>query len=127
MNKKIFLVVFVIVIIVVSLIILRKEINENKIQLSNADNLSNYQGTYIGDNSSVNNILLLLPYSENKKNISLQTSTEPYGLTVTYNMDGNKEMMKYNSDKLFELIKNLGEITYIFNNQQVKIERNENY
>lgn len=127
MNKKIYLVLIAIVIIILSLMILRKEINENKSQVTKADDLSNYQGTYIGDNVSVNNILALLPYSENKKKISLQTSTEPYGLTVNYNMDGNKEMMRYNSDKLFELIKNLGEITYIFNNLQVKIERNENY
>ncbi|MNT36225.1 hypothetical protein D3C72_1722940 [compost metagenome] len=124
MNKKIYIVLMVIAIIILSFMIVRKVANQSGDKVSNLDK---YKNTYIGDNSKVSNILELLPYSEYKKSISLQTVSEPYGLTVTYNMNGSREIMKINSDKLFELIKNLGEITYIFNNQQVKVQRNEVY
>lgn len=122
MNKKLFILLIVIITLILSLFIFRKELCE---ETYIKKELSDYQNTYIGDNSNVNNILLLLPYAEFKGKINLQTTVEPYGLTVEYNMDGDKDKMKYNSEKLFELIQNVGTITYKFNNQEVTVNREE--
>lgn len=120
MKKKLFILLIVAITLILSLFIFRKELHE---ETYTKKELSDYQNTYIGDNSSVNNILLLLPYAEFKGKINLQTTEQPYGLTVEYNMDGDKDKMKYNSEKLFELIQNVGTITYKFNNQEVTVNR----
>jgi len=45
--------------------------------------LIKYKGTYVGDNSSVGSIIKNLPANEYSAGFSLQTSKEPYEITVT--------------------------------------------
>ena len=46
--------------------------------------LLNYKGSYVGDNSSVGNIIERLPAHEYLDSFELQTSQEPYEITINY-------------------------------------------
>ncbi|NFI83646.1 DUF4825 domain-containing protein [Clostridium botulinum] len=64
--------------------------------------LIKYKGTYVGDNSSVGNIIKNLPANEYSAGFSLQTSKEPYEITVNYKTNENLGEENYNkfwSDK----------------------------
>ncbi|MCW6110194.1 DUF4825 domain-containing protein [Clostridium sporogenes] len=71
--------------------------------------LIKYKGTYVGDNSSVGNIIKNLPANEYSAGFSLQTSKEPYEITVNYKANENLGEENYNkfwsdkkADKLLE-------------------------
>ncbi|EJP6472469.1 DUF4825 domain-containing protein [Clostridium botulinum] len=67
-----------------------------------AYDLIKYKGSYVGDNSSVGNIIKNLPASEYSAGFSLQTSKEPYEITVNYKTNENLGEENYNkfwSDK----------------------------
>ncbi|MDU4546882.1 MAG: DUF4825 domain-containing protein [Clostridium botulinum] len=71
--------------------------------------LIKYKGTYIGDNSSVGSIIKNLPANEYSAGFSLQTSKEPYEITVNYKTNKNLGEENYNkfwsdkkADKLLE-------------------------
>jgi hypothetical protein len=84
--------------------------------------LEKYTNTYIGDNSKVDAILNLLPFSSNKNGISLSTSKEPFGLTVKYlNINASLTELEFNTLAIFTLIKNVDNITYNIQNEE-KIE-----
>lgn len=55
---------------------------------SNEDNIFQYRNSYVGDNSAVNAIAqhLPAPNGEQLSNIELQTTTEPYGVTLNYEL-----------------------------------------
>ncbi len=55
-----------------------------------------YKGTYVGDNSSVGNIIKNLPANEYSAGFSLQTSKEPYEITVNYKTNENLGEENYN-------------------------------
>lgn len=75
---------------------------------SKADNLLNYQNSYIGDNSAISHILSLLPINLKVDTFSLQTTTEPYELTVNYTNDLlTEEDLSYSANILFALIQNV--------------------
>ncbi|NFL95563.1 DUF4825 domain-containing protein [Clostridium botulinum] len=64
--------------------------------------LIKYKGTYVGDNSSVGNIIKNLPANEYSAGFSLQTSKEPYEITINYKTNENLGEENYNkfwSDK----------------------------
>ncbi|MFX4262839.1 DUF4825 domain-containing protein [Pelotomaculum propionicicum] len=50
----------------------------------NAAALYKYKTAYVGDNSKVVNLINNLPYAEMRGEISLQTESPPYGVTVEY-------------------------------------------
>lgn len=50
----------------------------------NAEALFKYKTAYVGDNSKVVNLVNNLPYAEMRGEISLQTESPPYGVTVEY-------------------------------------------
>lgn len=61
-----------------------------------------YKGSYVGDNSSVGNIIKSLPANEYSAGFSLQTSKEPYEIIVNYKANENLGEENYNkfwSDK----------------------------
>ncbi len=71
--------------------------------------LIKYKGTYVGDNSSVGNIIKNLPANEYSAGFSLQTSKEPYEIIVNYKANENLGEENYNkfwsdkkADKLLE-------------------------
>ncbi|HDK7156568.1 TPA: DUF4825 domain-containing protein [Clostridium botulinum] len=64
--------------------------------------LIKYKGTYVGDNSSVGGIIKNLPANEYSARFSLQTTKEPYEITVNYKANENLGKENYNkfwSDK----------------------------
>lgn len=64
--------------------------------------LIKYKGTYVGDNSSVGSIIKNLHANEYSAGFSLQTSKEPYEITVNYKANENLGEENYNkfwSDK----------------------------
>ncbi|KEI78982.1 hypothetical protein N452_10365 [Clostridium botulinum A2 117] len=64
--------------------------------------LIKYKGAYIGDNSSVGSIIKNLPANEYSAGFSLQTSKEPYEITINYKANENLGEENYNkfwSDK----------------------------
>ena len=71
---------------------------------------------YVGDASTVSAIAMRLPYPEGYKydHIEIQSSEEPYGLTVYLQGDASVDMNAFleASDKAFESIGNLGSITF---------------
>lgn len=58
--------------------------------------LIKYKGSYVGDNSSVGSIIKNLPANEYSAGFSLQTSKEPYEITVNYKTNKNLGEENYN-------------------------------
>ncbi|MEL5864228.1 DUF4825 domain-containing protein [Clostridium cochlearium] len=64
--------------------------------------LIKYKDSYVGDNSSVGSIIKKLPANEYSAGFSLQTTKEPYEITVNYKINQNLGEENYNkfwSDK----------------------------
>ncbi|NFD54807.1 DUF4825 domain-containing protein [Clostridium botulinum] len=102
--------VLVPLVLILSLNLIGCGINSEKKSKENIKNTSKvetydlikYKGTYVGDNSSVGNIITNLPANEYSAGFILQTSKEPYKITVKYNINENLGEENYNkfwSDK----------------------------
>ncbi|HDK7163655.1 TPA: DUF4825 domain-containing protein [Clostridium botulinum] len=85
-----------------------KENVKNSSKIKTYD-LIKYKGSYVGDNSSVGNIIKNLPANKYSAGFSLQTSKEPYEITVNYKANENLGEENYNkfwsdkkADKLLE-------------------------
>lgn len=89
--------------------------------------LIKYKDSYVGDNSAVANILSKLPANAFSSGFSLQTTKEPYGITINYNAskisgeeDYNKfwsnvkieELLEKNAVVLLALIKNADTVDF---------------
>ncbi len=83
-----------------------------------------YKNPYVGNGSNVSNLTGSLYYAEYKKGISLQTSAQPYGITVNYLVEpgtiaqdgvvtATDEMFK-NAAIIFCLIDNVDTVTLAF-------------
>lgn len=95
----------------------------------NTEKLLKYKTAYVGDNSKVAHIIDNLPYAHLRKEISLQTKTVPYGITVNYNfIEANIDTKQVESNFcnnaiiMFALIDNADVITFNVNktNEQYK-------
>lgn len=87
----------------------------------NAETLLKYKTAYVGDNSKVVNLINNLPYAELRREVSLQTKSTPYGVTVNYDLNGaavDSQQMKTafhdNAVIMFALIGNVDVITFNF-------------
>lgn len=105
--------VLVPLVLILSLNLIGCGINSEKKSKENIKNTSKvetydlikYKGTYVGDNSSVGNIIKNLPANEYSAGFNLQTSKEPYEITVNYKANENLGKENYNkfwSDKKVE-------------------------
>ena len=66
---------------------------------SELSELLTYKNSYVGDNSAVSNIIWRLPAHEYLDGFELQTSQEPYEITINYkNFD--KKMVKLEDDSM---------------------------
>ncbi|EPD50546.1 hypothetical protein HMPREF1210_02515 [Paenisporosarcina sp. HGH0030] len=95
-------------------------------------NVFQYDGSFIGDNSAVINIINKLKHGEDFKEVSLETKVEPYGMTLKYEdieesmiEKEYKETVIYNATFLFTLVENAEWITFNFEDQQYKITKEE--
>lgn len=92
------------VMIILSLSLIGCESNSPKI--SNQDvkttsqvktyDLMKYKDSYVGDNSSVSNIITKLSANAYNAGFSLQTNKEPYGITINYKANQNLGEEDYN-------------------------------
>lgn len=92
------------------------------------------QGTYLGDNSSVRDIVQQLPHGDQLKKMELSTKEKPYQLTLRYAGydEGQVEQKSnrtaiYNATALFTLIPNVDQVnmtiednSYHFTKQQLR-------
>ncbi|WP_312193391.1 DUF4825 domain-containing protein [Exiguobacterium sp.] len=92
------------------------------------------QGTYLGDNSSVRDIVQQLPHGNQLKKMELSTKEKPYQLTLRYGgyTEGQVEQKSnrtaiYNATALFTLIPNVDQVnmmiedaSYHFTKQQLR-------
>lgn len=92
------------------------------------------QGTYLGDNSSVRDIVQQLPHGDQLKKMELSTKVKPYQLTLRYAgyEEGQVEQKSnrtaiYNATALFTLIPNVDHVnmtiedtSYHFTKQQLR-------
>ncbi|MGI1806692.1 DUF4825 domain-containing protein [Exiguobacterium sp. TDN 0502] len=92
------------------------------------------QGTYLGDNSSVRDIVQQLPHGNQLKKMELETKDKPYQLTLRYGgyTEGQVEQKStrtaiYNATALFTLIPNVDQVnmtiedaSYHFTKQELR-------
>ena len=92
------------------------------------------QGTYLGDNSNVRDIVQQLPHGDQLKKMELSTKDKPYQLTLRYAgyEEGQVEQKSnrtaiYNATALFTLIPNVDHVnmtiedaSYHFTKQQLR-------
>ncbi|PIC80182.1 DUF4825 domain-containing protein [Sporosarcina sp. P18a] len=97
-----------------------------------SEDVFQYKGSYIGDNSAVIHIIEQLHDAEKFEEVSLETKTEPYGMTIKYkNMDaamGESEYKKtaiYNASYLFALIENAEWVSFEFGDYTYTIHKSE--
>jgi len=85
----------------------------------NAEALFKYKTSYVGDNSRVVNLIGNLPYAAQRRAVSLQTQSAPYGVTVDYDFSGVnldirqvESALRDNAVIMFALIDNVDVITF---------------
>lgn len=92
------------------------------------------QGTYLGDNSNVRDIVQQLPHGDHLKKMELSTKEKPYQLTLRYGgyTEGQVEQKSnrtaiYNATVLFTLIPNVDQVnmtiedaSYHFTKQELR-------
>lgn len=85
----------------------------------NAEKLFQCKTPYVGDSSRVVNLIDNLPFSEMRREVSLQTLSTPYGVTVNYDFSGVgtdagliKSVLRDNAAVMLVLIDNVDTITF---------------
>lgn len=96
--------------------------------------LLEYKNSYVGNNSSIGNIISNLPAQEYSKEFELQTDTEPYEININYSnfeeegivlndestiSEPFSRILKKNSLIIFSLVKNADVINYIMDDGEV--------
>ncbi|WP_303965517.1 DUF4825 domain-containing protein [Sporosarcina ureae] len=91
-----------------------------------------YKGSLIGDNSAVIHIIEQLPYAEKFHEVSLETKTQPYGMTIMYEKIDTvmtereyEEAAVYNASYLFTLIDNAEWVAFDFEGHSYKMSRSK--
>ncbi|WP_270180932.1 DUF4825 domain-containing protein [Alkalihalobacillus sp. CinArs1] len=93
------------------------------------ETLFQYKDSYIGDNGAVGAILRMLPGSTELKSLSLQTKSEPYGLTAYYSKalpeEEQRETFLFNATFLFTLIQNAEVVSADYDGEVLSVTRDE--
>lgn len=89
------------------------------------EDIFQYKGSYIGDNSAVGNVIRYLPGNEHFERFSLETKEKPYGMILEYEDtdasltdDTSKETIINNATYIFALVQNAEWITFNFGDQK---------
>lgn len=97
-----------------------------------SEDVFQYKGSLIGDNSAVIHIIEQLPYAEKFHEVSLETKTQPYGMTIMYeNIDTEmaereyEEAAVYNASYLFTLIDNAEWVVFDFEGHSYKMSKSK--
>jgi len=90
------------------------------------------QGTYLGDNSSVRDIVQQLPHGNQLKKMELSTKEKPYQLTLRYGgyTEGQVEQKSnrtaiYNATALFTLIPNVDQVNMMIEDASYHFTKQE--
>lgn len=85
----------------------------------NAVDLFKFKSAYVGDNSNVVNLLSTLPFGNLHREVSLKTSSRPYGISAKYDLsvsslsiEAIEATFRKNSTVIFALIDNVDEISF---------------
>ena len=96
------------------------------------DDLFQYKGSFIGDNSAVGNIVGNLPNGKYVDGFELKTKEEPYGVVLEYGDleatmidDTIKETVIYNSTFIFALVNNADWVTFDYGDRTLTVKREE--
>ncbi|GAA5416809.1 hypothetical protein Pryu01_01848 [Paraliobacillus ryukyuensis] len=92
------------------------------------EELFTFQNSYIGDNSSVGNLLQYLRNSEQLEHFELQTTEEPYGMELHYAAitgDQIEETAIFNATFIFALVQNAEWVTFHFDAQTYQLTRDD--
>ncbi|MFD2045522.1 DUF4825 domain-containing protein [Ornithinibacillus salinisoli] len=93
------------------------------------EDIFQYKGSFVGDNSAIANIVHQLPGGEHIEEIELNTSVEPFGIVLTYDwMESEKRYIETainNATFIFTLVQNAGWITFHFNDYEYKLGKVE--
>ncbi|MBO8170648.1 MAG: DUF4825 domain-containing protein [Bacillaceae bacterium] len=105
----------------------------NGCQLNNEttnEDIFQYKGSYVGDNSAVGNLAYQLPNGEFLDSFELKTTEEPYGIILNYKSIEAEDLLKtyketavYNATFIFALVQNADWITFNFGEKAYKITR----
>lgn len=111
-------------------------ISFNLLEKGTLNDLIKHRSKYIGDASNVGSLLGKLPFGNYRKEMSLSTEKEPYGITVNYDfnsLDISKvtieSVLQNNALIMFALIENVEDITFkipaTIGEQEYAYSRNE--
>lgn len=88
---------------------------------NNTLDLIKYKSAYVGDNSNIINLLGDLPLGNYRNEVSLETSTKPYGISVKYDLsvsslsiEAIEATFEKNATMIFALIDNVEQISFIY-------------
>ena len=116
---------FFVVIAICVVIFIGYETTKSNAQTNVTTDPEQYSTPYVGDNSKVIGVVSNLSYPQgySYESIEIQSSTEPYGLTVYLTVGETADAvsetdLQEDADKTFELIGNLGTLEY--KNSQTK-------
>lgn len=117
------------IVVIVTLIIVTCLTNpviksHGKFNKSKSEKLYEYKTQYVGTAYKIVNLSDLLNYSEYKNGVSLQTKSEPYGITINYKIkpeifsksnikEANNKILE-NAAVIFSLVDNVGTVTFKF-------------
>jgi len=89
------------------------------------EDLYQFKGTYVGDNSAIGNIVNQLQGAEYLKGFELKSKEKPYGIILNYGGSEPEQSYKitavYNATFLFTLVQNADWITFNFGSQEYTI------
>ncbi len=90
------------------------------------ESLNNYRSTSLVDTESINEIINILPYSKNKTNIIIQSTSTPTKLIINYSeLVNNREDLIKNALAMFALIPEVDMIEYNSIDQNYLFTRDE--
>lgn len=94
---------------------------------NSSQDIFQYRGSYIGNNSAVGNIITELPQSKAFKQVTLQTKKKPYGMVIEYgHITGDiKNSVINNASYMFALVKNADWISFDYPNEKYTLTRQQ--
>lgn len=111
----------ILVVAVIIAILFTNYFSKDRSTETNAVDLIKYQSAYVGDNTNIINLLGELPLGNYRKEVSLETSSKPYGISVKYDLsvsslsvEAIEATFEKNATLIFALIDNLDQISFIY-------------
>lgn len=111
----------ILVVAVIIAILFTNYFSKDRSTETNAVDLIKYQSAYVGDNTNIINLLGELPLGNYRNEVSLETSSKPYGISVKYDLsvsslsvEAIEATFEKNATLIFALIDNVDQISFIY-------------